>query len=775
MDDEKNTRPRSRSLNFRAGNPTTTIQFLLNLETKLFPKDNNNNDNLFLNNQYTKSKRNRSSSPIPVFGPLLERKRWRCISCLIVVVIILTLVQGVLMFLDSSAPSSKFHQLQIDFHKLKPTRYIDIPPMTTQMLEGKRIFHVTKEYGHATINELGHTVTDLVRAQVVSNASLDVNVIMPLYPFLRSHHNFSRFTELAIDVQDDDGSIVQSTFTARRYSWKIGINNDDGYGDYGDYGQIETETETETEPEHLKTVRVYLIGPGKSKRSFNLVNEYREGNDIHPTSKTLLQEWDDLYFCKAAAELITYINNDVDASIFATNEEQGVDLVHVHGARNALVVEFLNDFNAANNRFSRPPPAIVYTIHDHVEEQGYSVSLESVLKFVNLKDYMFENYFHNNNMYTSTLAIDQADYVTFVSYKMAKEIVERPMSFSIKNMLMSSILNRARARNWIGISNGVGLRKYNPFNDKSLVDTQSNFPKNIYNESFMDEIEYISLYNDGDDEGNYNGESGDSDLVVSAKHNARKYLIKNELLKEKDLDRVIVLFVIKVGRNKSMPFFDDAVEIITRLGAKFIIMGRNDVSLDKYTIKRLRKKYPDDVMIINDFRVQSKMEVLYRAAADILFVPNITEDFGLVATEGLLFGSTVVSTGVGGLKEFLINKTQDTIAPTMSLSSSSSPSNDPSDQNDGYNSYLFNLYEGEDKFDVSIEERKSALSKSIIDMTEWSNDLRAKEVLLRRLINDALKLSWNRPDGPIDQYTKVYKMAIKKHQDDLIKLTPNML
>ncbi|CAJ0845966.1 2746_t:CDS:2 [Entrophospora sp. SA101] len=707
MDDEKNTRPRSRSLNFRTGTPTTTkktlsIQFLLNLETKLFPKDNNNNDNLFLNNQYTKSKRNRNLSPIPVFGPLLERKRWRCISCLIVVVIILALVQGVLMFLDSSVPSSKFHQLQI---------------------EGKRIFHVTKEYGHATINELGHTVTDLVRAQAVSNASLDVNVIMPLYPFLRSYHNFSRYTELAIDVQDDDGSIVQR----------------------------------------------------RSKRSFNLAHEYREGNDIYLTPKTLLQEWDDLYFCKAAAELITYINNDVDASIFATNEEQGVDLVHVHGARNALVVEFLNDFNAANNRFSRPPPAIVYTIHDHVEEQGYSINLESVLKFVNLKDYMLENYFHNNHMYTSSLAIDQADYVTFVSYKMAKDIVERPMRFSLKDMLMSSILKRARARNWIGISNGVGLRKYNPFNDKLLIDTQSNFPKNIYNESFMDEIEYISLYNDGDDEGNYNSESGDSDLVVSAKYNARKYLIKNELLKEKDLDRVIVLFVIKVGRDKSMPFVDDAVEIITQLGAKFIIIGRNDVSLDKHTIKRLRKKYPDDVMIINDFRVQKEMEVLYRAAADVLFVPNITEDFGLVAVEGLLFGSTVVSTGVGGLKEFLINKTQDTIAPTMTLSSYPSPSNDLSDQNDSYNSYLFNLYKEEDKFDVSIEEMKSALSKSIIDMTEWSNDLRAKEVLLRRLINDALRLSWNRPDGPIDQYTKVYKMAIKKHQDDLIKLTPNLL
>ena len=42
-----------------------------------------------------------------------------------------------------------------------------------------------------------------------------------------------------------------------------------------------------------------------------------------------------------------------------------------------------------------------------------------------------------------------------------------------------------------------------------------------------------------------------------------------------------------------------------------------------------------------------------RAASDISLVPSLEESFGLVAMEALLFGQPVVSTGVGGLSQFL--------------------------------------------------------------------------------------------------------------------------
>lgn len=45
-------------------------------------------------------------------------------------------------------------------------------------------------------------------------------------------------------------------------------------------------------------------------------------------------------------------------------------------------------------------------------------------------------------------------------------------------------------------------------------------------------------------------------------------------------------------------------------------------------------------------------------AADVVIVPSRNEIFGLVALEGLLFGSAVLSTAVGGLKEFLVDRNQ---------------------------------------------------------------------------------------------------------------------
>ncbi|CAG8726645.1 4418_t:CDS:1, partial [Funneliformis mosseae] len=130
------------------------------------------------------------------------------------------------------------------------------------------------------------------------------------------------------------------------------------------------------------------------------------------------------------------------------------------------------------------------------------------------------------------------------------------------------------------------------------------------------------------------------------------------------------------------------------------------------------------------------------AAADILFVPSKTESFGLTAAEGLLFGCPIVSTGVGGLKEFLVNKTS-------------------SSMKDGYNSYLFNLLD-ETNIKLSINEMKAALNNSINDLKILNNNLIEKEIFIRDLIKGALRLGWNRPGGPVEMYTRTYRMALLK-------------
>nr|CAG8545632.1 759_t:CDS:2 [Entrophospora candida] len=716
-------------------------QLLGNLEAKISYEINDNP------HQSIKAKHSRLNYT-SLIRPFLERKRWRYISCLIVAVIVLALFQGLLMFSDFLL-SSRNNHLQIEKQNYQPVKYIGIPSnATTELNKATKIFHVTKEFGLASMSGLGHVVTGLAKAQS-ANSRLDVNVIMPFYSFMKPHYPFRKFAQMSIDIRNKHGNWHQVIFMVHRFFWNI--TDDDALSD--------DQSHTSPPGSSSRAVTVFAIGPGKKMKPFNFAFKSGGVTDIYSTPSELPQEWSDLYFCKGVAELIAYMNNDIDTSLFAIEEERGIDIVHIHGATNALVIEFFNDLIKVDNRFSKPPPAIVYTLHDYLEEQLYSNEIINILKFMDLKNYTAEKptYFHGQRMYTSSLAIDQADYVTFVSYTMAKEMVEGPMDFYLKELIMPSILERARTGNWIGITNGIDIITLNPFNDTLLIEANSNFPRNInsFNPNVLIPSNFEHYYND---------------LVTSSKINAKRHLVKEGLLKEKDLDRVIVLFVGRFQYNKGVRYFHEAAQIISQLDAKFIIMGQpNSFPVEK--IVSISKEYPDDVVVISELEFQNNWDVLYRAAADILFVPSITESFGLVAAEGLLFGTPVVSTGVGGLKEFLRNKT-DTILPTSSSSSSSppqKPSKRPSPSNDlkfNYNSYLFNLYEG-DWFDFSVEEMRLALSTAINDIKELSNDIRSKEIFLRKLIKDALNLGWNRHDGPVDQYTKIYKMAIEKHNYDL--------
>src|SRR6185369_6054462 len=222
----------------------------------------------------------------------------------------------------------------------------------------------------------------------------------------------STFAEMPIDIRDEHGRWQQTKFIVRTI-YPQNVTNHDG----------DKDNKPGTTSDRL--VKIYFIEPPKGTRPFDLSAESKEDDDYDydydddydydydtrsSLSKKLEQEWNEIYFCKAAAEFINFINNDADTSIFSPREESGVDLVHVHGAKNALLIEFLKDINKIYNSFRKPPPAVIYTLHDYSKERAYSIRLESVLKFMDSKNYKVEksNYFRGNRMYTSALAIDQA-------------------------------------------------------------------------------------------------------------------------------------------------------------------------------------------------------------------------------------------------------------------------------------------------------------------------------------------------------------------------------
>ncbi|CAH1769471.1 9025_t:CDS:2, partial [Entrophospora sp. SA101] len=438
---------RPRSPNFQTETTTSyndanmlSDQLLGNLEAKI-PCEKN--DNSFINNnnnQFIMTKHR--INHMPLIRLYIERKHWRCVSYLIVVMIILALLPGVLMFMNFLLSLRNDHP-KIEKQNYQPVKYIGIPSnVTTELNQVTNIFHVTKEFGLASMGGLGHIVTGLSQAQT-ANSALEVNVVFTVYQFFWN-------------VTQDDN-----------------VLNDEP-------------------PPEPKAIRVFAIG-------------------------------------HTVAELIAYITNIVDTPLFDTQEEHGVDIVHIHGTTNALVIEFLKDLNKENNRF------------DYTTEKP--------------------NYFHGSRMYTLSLAIDQADYVTFVSYTMAKEMVEGLMDFYLKGLIMPSILECARTGNWIGITSGIDLIKH------------------------------------------YNN------LVIYSKYSAKKHLIREGLLRE-DLNRVIVLFVGRFQYNKDVQFLHDAAQIISQLNAKFIIMGQhNSYPVEK--VVSISKEYPDNVVVISDFEFQQNWGVLY--------------------------------------------------------------------------------------------------------------------------------------------------------------------
>ncbi|RIA93722.1 Glycosyltransferase Family 5 protein [Glomus cerebriforme] len=578
-----------------------------------------------------------------------------------------------------------------------------------ELPHGTTIYHVSKEFGPATLSSMGQIVTGLAQAQA-NNGSFDVNVIIPFYSYMRKLHKFQKFAQLELQVRDGHGKWQSVKFLVHRLLWNI----------------------TNNELLEPRSVQVYVIGSPAGVFPLNLAFTTEDVTKIYSSPYSpypLSQDWKDIYFCKAVAELITYLNTDIDTPLFALTESRGVDIVHLHGASNALVIEFMKSLYVGG-KFKRPQPAIVYTIHDYIEEQLYSNAIVNVQKFIDLRNYteVKSRYFNGRQMYTSAIAIDQAQIVTFVSKIIAQEMVEVPLDFYAKELIMPSILERAIKGEWIGITSGLDFTIINPFNDTLLRETNSNFPNNIYN--FDAALLYAETI-----------ENSTQPLIITSKFNAKIHLIREGLLSGEDLNRTIVLFTGNFQYSKGLEFFQEATDLLVSRNAKFIIMGQNG-NYPISSLKQLAKYYPDNVIIIDDVEFQTNWENLYKAAADILFVPSKSESSGLTAAEGLLFGCSIVGTEVGGLKEFLVNKT------SMSMKG-------------GYNSYLFNLID-EKNVELSINEMKTALNNSINDLIRLNSNLVEKEILIRNLVKDALRLGWDRPDGPLEKYIRVYRMALLK-------------
>jgi glycogen synthase len=547
-----------------------------------------------------------------------------------------------------------------------------------------------------------------------------------------------------------------------------------------------------------RSIDVYLIGPSDIK-PFSAAFRAKDEGDIYSAYKPLKQEWKDLYFADAAAELVSYLGAKDEATVFEDEEvfdldeeeelewiEEGqktakrrVDVVHLHGATNAMVAHFLRQREKEHQHDESPSrhPAIVYTLHDSLDEVEYSNLVQNVEHFLPpsfssppdslstslspLQPYIYRS---GTQLFTSALGIDLADAVTFVSQSIAADIVSGLFHFHLQDLVMPSISKRAAEGAFIGVTNGLDFTdsSKNPFTAPSLVARGLAFPR--VGEDVLGEE---TLRDAG----------GRIVSFAETKEKAKAHLVAqlpHFFTHPEDAHRPWILFIGRYQYNKGCQFFSTLLEALSSPSSpnqpqgRLVLLGaRNNYPFS--ALEALSKRYPHHLTLIDDRAtptVQAQWGTLFRMASDFTVVPSLSEAFGLVAAEGLLFGSPVISTGVGGLREFLVPfppEQHDEIAtssvpPTtgnaylFDLFPSSSSTSSTQGAEEDYSRSAQDVRPSDAQLEPARRELRKQVERAL---QEWKKRKEGseeeREEFTRRMVAAALELKWNREDGPVEE------------------------
>jgi len=527
---------------------------------------------------------------------------------------------------------------------------------------------------------IGSVLSALTATQQASG--INVSVILPGYSFLLDRHRMR-------DLQEVDTITVEVETRPSLLPFQVL----DPWDPIGAVRQLlfrsgegkKAHVATKVTKYSQKGVTVYLIGPGDIV-PFTEAFRASDRTDIYSFSPTLPGNHRDIFFCTAVALFLA-----------SEHKRDPISYVHLHGATNALLVPFMRGLPAPPHPGATPQgSSLVYTLHDYEDETRYQVGRDILERFT---PFPFENDpvtypVMGQGVYPSTFGIRDADIVTCVSRTMATSILAGELEYTNRPLTIEDIVDVASERRFFGIGNGVDLDLLNPFHHPGLKAAGLHF------------------------------RPGSS--VVEQKLNAKAYLVKKGVIPMIYQHLRIALYVGRFQKGKGMVKCEAAAPEFGRRGALLILMGQaND-----YDMSALRAR--KDVLIIDDFRQQEEFGVFLRLAADLVFVPSQIEAFGLVAVEGLLFGCPVVTSAVGGLRDFLIDRNE-------------APPGTP------HNAYFFKYQD------------LASLRRAIDEVCDYLDLLAqtppGREELSQKLITTAQGMSWGRSGGPAEQYRAVYHLA----------------
>jgi len=281
------------------------------------------------------------------------------------------------------------------------------------------------------------------------------------------------------------------------------------------------------------------------------------------------------------------------------------DIFHMHGATHGFTVALLRQRWRANTSLSYP--RILYTLHDYSNEFVYRVVASALPLFMTPSSDLGEYPAHLSNhkyVFPSYYGIRDADAVSVVSVALATMLAQGKVDF-VNRVAVEDVLDRQFERGRVvAITNGVAATKTTATN-------------------------------------------------AEAKILAKARLVQLRVLPSEAATKPLVLFIGRFQLNKGVASCADAARLMASLDFTLVLMGQHvqhQPDADAF-VKRVRDL--GGIVIAGELE-QDRVGSLLRTAADIGFVPSRTEAFGLVAVEALAAGALVVSTGVGGLQDFLV-------------------------------------------------------------------------------------------------------------------------
>ncbi|KAI8384909.1 uncharacterized protein BYT42DRAFT_564029 [Radiomyces spectabilis] len=703
-------------------------------------------------------------------GPSLSKhdRKWRWWHYLSGVIFLLALLQLFALTTGFTLLNNQASSIRIAVRQYPSMPYRHLNLQSIMLSKATTVYHVTKEFGMATMGGMGLVVTALAAAQQKSGAN-QVSVVMPFYSFLKNKYEIERFVDLVIHIRDNKGNPVPVEFRVSKMIYLLNPSPAPTPAALGTNASADPSQVPSTPlPAPTEMIPVYLIGPG-NRKPFSQAFRARKPQNIYSSPKGLPQDWRDQFFAKAAAAFLAYQATATDEeSLFAPlRPTPSVDIVHLHGATNAYIAKLLAD-ERAQEMLGAKPPALVYTMHDYHDELQYANTVANVRKFLDHADMDTveppSEYVLGHRMFMSRLGIDYADAVTIVSRTMAAAIVEGRQDFYLKELVMDSVLRKAEQARFYGISNGLDVAVLNPFTSQRLLDRKFAFPE--YALDLIQQPSALSNVSIDLSRAEWSLSPLANDYVTTAKDRAKRFLVRRGILSEEDLKRPLVLFIGRFQSAHELDLFEKATQHFVTHDMRFVIMTQpNNYPLER--IEALEMNYPDHVRVLSTAKEQRQFSIFCRAAADIAFVPSETESFGLVAAEGLLFGSSVLSTGAGGLGEFLTdrpamaNDDMTTTQRNVYIHRDKISKQTTITSYENYNAYLF---------DVSSLEM--AIRDAALDFKRNSENKMLREEYVLRMIQSAMTLGWDRHQGPVDEYCRVYELAlidrkipeIKKHE-----------